>query len=40
MAHLYNEGDLHAPRRNGPTKLIRIEGVNLGGIRRARYEAV
>ena len=40
MAHLYNEGDLHAPRRDGPTKLIRIEGVNLDGIRRARYEAV
>jgi hypothetical protein len=40
MAHLYNEGDLHSPRRDGPTKLIRIEGVNTDRISRARYEAV
>lgn len=26
MAYLYNEGDLHSPRRDGPTRLIRIEG--------------
>jgi hypothetical protein len=25
-AHVYNEGDVHSPRREGPTKLIRIEG--------------
>jgi hypothetical protein len=24
-AYLYNEGDLHSPRRNGPTQLIRLE---------------
>jgi predicted metal-dependent enzyme (double-stranded beta helix superfamily) len=40
MAYLYNEGDLHAPRRDGPTKLIRIEGVNTDRISRARYEPV
>jgi hypothetical protein len=40
MAHLYNEGDLHSPRRDGPTKLVRIEGMNMDRIRRARYEAV
>jgi predicted metal-dependent enzyme (double-stranded beta helix superfamily) len=40
MAHLYNEGDLHSPRREGPTKLIRMEGVNTERISRARYEAV
>jgi len=40
MAHLYNEGDLHSPRRDGPTKLIRIEGVNTDRISRARYEAI
>jgi len=40
MAYLYNEGDLHAPRRDGPTKLIRIEGVNTERISRARYEPV
>ena len=26
MAYVYNEGDLHSPRRDGPTRLIRIEG--------------
>jgi predicted metal-dependent enzyme (double-stranded beta helix superfamily) len=39
MAYLYNEGDLHSPARDGPTKLIRIEGINTDGMRRARYEA-
>ena len=39
-AHLYNEGDLHSPRRRGPTQLIRIEGVNMGRIKRLRFEAV
>jgi hypothetical protein len=40
VAHLYNEGDLHSPRRDGPTRLIRIEGQNLENIRRLAYEAV
>jgi hypothetical protein len=39
-AHLYNEGDLHAPRRMGPTRLIRIEGTNMDRVRRLRYEPV
>src|SRR5271165_5839069 len=39
-AYLYNEGDLHSPRREGPTRLIRIEGKNLENIRRLAYEAV
>src|ERR1700757_1309779 len=39
-AHLYNEGDLHSPRRDGPTRLIRIEGRNVDKIRRLAYEAV
>ena len=34
MAHLYNEGDLHSPRRDGPTRLIRIEGQNMDRVRR------
>ena len=38
MAHVYNEGDLHSPRRDGPTRLIRIEGVNMDKVRRLRYE--
>jgi hypothetical protein len=39
VAHLYNEGDLHSPRRDGPTRLIRIEGRNLENVRRLAYEA-
>ncbi|HZU90644.1 MAG TPA: hypothetical protein VE993_15430 [Stellaceae bacterium] len=40
MAYLYNEGDLHSPRRDGPTRLIRIEGQNVEKIRRLAYEPV
>jgi predicted metal-dependent enzyme (double-stranded beta helix superfamily) len=40
MAYLYNEGDLHSPRREGPTRLIRIEGVNVLKIRRFPYQAI
>ncbi len=40
MAYLYNEGDLHSPRREGPTKLIRIEGKNMEKIQRFPYERV
>jgi predicted metal-dependent enzyme (double-stranded beta helix superfamily) len=40
VAHLYNEGDLHAPSRSGPTRLIRIEGTNMERVARARYEPV
>ena len=39
-AHVYNEGDLHSPRRDASTKLIRIEGRNVEKIRRFPYEAV
>ena len=39
-AHVYNEGDLHSPRRDGPTRLIRIEGRNMDKVRRLSYEAV
>lgn len=35
-AHLYNEGVLHAPRREAPAKLIRIEGGHIGPRRRWR----
>jgi len=38
MARLYNEGDLHSPKREGPTRLIRIEGMNMDKVRRLRYE--
>lgn len=39
-AQVYNEGAIHAPSRPGPTRLIRIEGVNLEGVRRGKYEPV
>ena len=38
MAHVYHEGDLHSPRRTGPTRLIRIEGMNMDKVRRLAYE--
>jgi len=40
MAHVYNEGDLHSPRREGPTRLIRVEGTNMDKVRRQPYERV
>jgi hypothetical protein len=40
MAHIYNEGDLHSPRRTGPTRLLRIEGTNMDKVKRAAYERV
>src|SRR5262245_25495622 len=40
VAHVYNEGDLHSPRRDGPTRLIRIEGTNMDKVRRLAYERV
>lgn len=40
VAHLYNEGAIHAPSRFGPSRLIRIEGVNLERVRRGTYEPV
>ncbi|HXG49959.1 MAG TPA: hypothetical protein VNN77_00960 [candidate division Zixibacteria bacterium] len=40
MAHLYNEGDVHSPRRAASTGLIRIEGKNTEKMKRAAYTAV
>lgn len=40
MAYLYNEGDLHSPRRDASTVLLRIEGQNMDKVRRLPYEAV
>lgn len=39
-AHLYNEGAVHAPARGGPTRLVRVEGVNLEKVARGTYEVV
>ena len=40
MAHVYNEGDLHAPKRVDSTMLIRIEGRNMEQVKRHKFEAV
>jgi hypothetical protein len=40
MACLYNEGQLHSPRRESSTRLIRIEGMNMDRVKRLRYEAI
>jgi hypothetical protein len=40
MVCLYNEGQLHSPKRYDSTRLIRIEGQNMDGVRRDRFEAV
>jgi len=40
MAFVYNEGELHSPRREGPTRLIRLEGVNMDNVQRLKFEAV
>jgi hypothetical protein len=39
MAVVYNEDMLHSPQRDGPTRLIRIEGHNLDGVKRDAYVA-
>jgi hypothetical protein len=40
MAHLYNEGDVHSPKRLATTGLIRIEGKNTQKMKRLSYQAV
>lgn len=40
VAHVYNEGDLHSPKRDAATSLIRIEGTNMEKVKRMKYEAV
>jgi hypothetical protein len=40
MAHVYNEGDVHSPRRASTTGLIRIEGKNTQTMTRLPYRAV
>ncbi|WP_025770608.1 hypothetical protein [Thioalkalivibrio sp. HK1] len=39
-AFLYNEGDIHSPSFDGPSKFLRIEGRNLFGRPRNEFEAV
>jgi hypothetical protein len=37
-AYVYGEGDLHSPRREAETRLIRIEGIDLTKVKRDKYE--
>ena len=39
-AYLYDIGVLHSPRREGSTRLLRIEGMNMDRVKRLPYEAV
>ena len=39
-AHIYAPGDIHAPYRDGPTRLIRIEGQNTDHVERTPLEAI
>ncbi len=38
MAKHYDIGQLHSPRRESTTRLVRIEGMNLEGVKRDTYE--
>jgi len=40
MAVTYEPGILHAPTRREPTRLIRIEGMNMDKVKRDKYEVV
>ena len=40
VAHVYNEGDLHSPKRVDSTSLIRIEGKNMEKVKRYKFEMV
>jgi hypothetical protein len=40
MAHIYNEGDVHSPKRVTTTGLIRIEGKNTQKMKRLAYKVV
>lgn len=40
MAHIYNEGDVHSPKRVAATGLLRIEGKNTQKMKRFAYQAV
>lgn len=39
-AYFYDVGVLHSPRREGATRLLRIEGMNMERVKRLPYEAV
>lgn len=38
-AHFYTVGAVHSPKRDGPTRLVRVEGANLDRVARSKIEA-
>ncbi|HEV8720412.1 MAG TPA: hypothetical protein VGW77_07195 [Candidatus Binatia bacterium] len=40
MAHIYNEGNVHSPKRVAATGLLRIEGKNTQKMKRFAYKAI
>ena len=40
MAHIYNEGNVHSPKRVAATGLLRIEGKNTQKMKRLAYKAI
>ncbi len=40
QAVVYHEGDIHSPRREGATRLLRVEGVNMDHVGRRRFSPV
>lgn len=40
MAKVYHVGDVHSPKREGATRLIRIEGTNMDKVKRLTFEKV
>lgn len=40
MAHIYNEGHVHSPKRVSTTGLLRIEGKNTQKMKRLAYQAI
>ena len=38
-SHFYDVGVVHSPKRDGLTKLVRIEGANLDRIQRSNIKA-
>ena len=37
-AYLYNIGDVHSPSREGETRLIRVEGMDMMKVKRDKFE--
>ena len=40
MAHLYNESEVHSPKRVAATGLIRIEGTDTQKLKRFSYKSI